>query len=161
MVLGDGKVLEFGSPQELLSANQSHFGSKVESTGQQMSKSLRMRVLSGLTKRESSRSCAIAFTELRHKRTTAMVQTMSPALLRTNHVSPADAAAGAVLHHKTPLPQQLASFQSQIQSLQHALEQSRVKAIELYRQHETSTTQSRACGLSKHMRFVRVSRLPK
>mmetsp|Transcript_6011 Transcript_6011/g.12890 ORF Transcript_6011/g.12890 Transcript_6011/m.12890 type:complete len:1360 (-) Transcript_6011:38-4117(-) len=43
LVLGQGKVLEFGTPKELLSQETSHFASMVNDTGLQMAKYLRER----------------------------------------------------------------------------------------------------------------------
>jgi len=56
LVLGEGRVLEFGSPMELLTSNNGnddgHFASMVESTGDQMSKSLRESAMLGPMIRE-------------------------------------------------------------------------------------------------------------
>jgi len=46
LVLGSGKVLEYGSPRELLERHGDHFSSMVHDTGPQMSKELRMKAFS-------------------------------------------------------------------------------------------------------------------
>lgn len=45
LVLGHGRVLEFGSPSELLERSSGHFSSMVNDTGQNMSRDLRQRAL--------------------------------------------------------------------------------------------------------------------
>lgn len=52
LVFGDGKILEFGSPIALLTSDNSHFASMVESTGDQMAKSLRASAMLGPMKRD-------------------------------------------------------------------------------------------------------------
>lgn len=44
VVLGHGQLLEFGSPSELLSRDEGHFSSMVESTGEAMARHLRNKV---------------------------------------------------------------------------------------------------------------------
>lgn len=46
LVLGSGKVLEYGSPRELLERDSGHFSSMVRDTGPEMSKELRRRAFS-------------------------------------------------------------------------------------------------------------------
>jgi ATP-binding cassette subfamily C (CFTR/MRP) protein 4 len=46
LVLGSGKVLEYGSPRQLLERHDGHFSSMVHDTGPQMSKELRMKAFS-------------------------------------------------------------------------------------------------------------------
>jgi len=43
LVLGDGKVLEFGSPKELLGIENGHFSSLVSDTGEVMASQLRKK----------------------------------------------------------------------------------------------------------------------
>lgn len=46
LVLGHGKVLEYGAPRELLSSQEGHFASMVHDTGDRMSRELRRRASS-------------------------------------------------------------------------------------------------------------------
>lgn len=48
LVLGNGRVLEFGSPAELLSRGEGYFSSMVNSTGEAMSKILRQKAKKAL-----------------------------------------------------------------------------------------------------------------
>mmetsp|Transcript_4853 Transcript_4853/g.7477 ORF Transcript_4853/g.7477 Transcript_4853/m.7477 type:complete len:141 (+) Transcript_4853:1058-1480(+) len=52
LVLGDGRVLEYASPAELLEKKSGHFTSMVNDTGETMAKELRRRAFDQRRKRE-------------------------------------------------------------------------------------------------------------
>lgn len=52
LVLGNGKLLEYGTPNELLENTDGHFSSMVTSTGSDMASLLKQKVMKSLSQKE-------------------------------------------------------------------------------------------------------------